>query len=80
MESILFLKKSDESIKARNFSEERKRNCVSKEAADPTVLLEALLSSLLIDAKEHRDVCSGHSTSFCADHKQESEQGSSLLT
>jgi hypothetical protein len=60
MESIMFLtEKRDGAIKARNVTDGRKqRTWMSKEeAASPTVMLESLLLTAIIDAKENRDVC-----------------------
>jgi hypothetical protein len=60
MESIMFLtEKRDGTIKARNVTDGRtQRDWMSKEeTASPTVLLESLLLTAVIDAKEHRDVC-----------------------
>jgi hypothetical protein len=60
MGSIMFLtEKRDGTIKARNVTDGRKqRTWMSKEeAASPTVMLESLLLTAIIDAKENRDVC-----------------------
>jgi hypothetical protein len=60
MESILFLtEKRDGTIKARNVTDGRKQRdwMTKEEAASPTVMLESLMLSIVIDAKEHRDVC-----------------------
>jgi hypothetical protein len=59
MESIMFLtEKRDGTIKARNVTDGRKqRTWMSKEeAASPTVLLESLILTCVIDAKEGREV------------------------
>jgi hypothetical protein len=60
MESIMFLtEKRDGTIKARNVTDGRKqRTWMNKEgASSPTVMLESLLLTAVIDAKENRDVC-----------------------
>jgi hypothetical protein len=60
MESIMFLtEKRNGTIKARNVTDGGKpRTWMSKEeAASPTVMLESLLLTAVIDAKENRDVC-----------------------
>jgi hypothetical protein len=60
MESIMFLtEKRDGTIKARNVTDGRKqRTWMSKEeAASPTVMLESLLLTAVIDAKENPEVC-----------------------
>jgi hypothetical protein len=60
MESIMFLtEKRDGRVKARNVTDGRKQRewMTKEEASKPTVLLEALILSIVNDAKENRDVC-----------------------
>jgi hypothetical protein len=56
---MFLTEKRDGTIKARNVTDGRKqRTWMSKEeAASPTVMLESVLLTAVIDAKENRDVC-----------------------
>jgi hypothetical protein len=59
MESYMFLtEKRDRTIKARNVTDGRKQRTwmSEEEAPSPTVMLESLLLTAVIDAKENRDV------------------------
>jgi hypothetical protein len=55
---MFFTEKRDGTIKARNVTDGRKQRdwMARDEAASPTVALEALLLTAVIDAKEHHDV------------------------